>query len=273
MCQAKPGLRCDSHAESNFLIASNNLSIAMMDAAENGLTDSPKTRIAFIKFKEAQRDYWSSNKGLAALQANPDLQNEFEEAKGLRERRESGVAKIKEATEEISNDKSNQAKDEMIRKQLELLSNVEGAEQLSNTKTLKGFVEESIKNQSNTDKDLRNSYTKILDNGGENDNLAKSIANSSLQLQRLKNASKICDDLISSNQATEERRLAAEAESARQESYERSDTDGFVSQWASGLTAQKHRLQAELAESGGKTEASALFDTNGNIIHNATPFH
>lgn len=46
------------------------------------------------------------------------------------------------------------------------------------------------------------------------------------------------------------------AEAARHEadvdaSRERSDTDGFVSQWASGMNAQLKRRQADLVEAGG----------------------
>jgi hypothetical protein len=44
---------------------------------------------------------------------------------------------------------------------------------------------------------------------------------------------------------------AAQAEQAKADSIERSDTDGFLSQWASGLTAQEKRLQAEIVEAGG----------------------
>lgn len=64
----------------------------------------------------------------------------------------------------------------------------------------------------------------------------------------------------------EHRAAAAQAERNAQESYERSDTDGFVSQWASGMTARLHRAQAELDENGGKHEYSALFDTDGNLV-------
>jgi len=36
-----------------------------------------------------------------------------------------------------------------------------------------------------------------------------------------------------------------------QESFERCDTDGFLSQWANGITAQKLRVEAEVADHGG----------------------
>lgn len=65
--------------------------------------------------------------------------------------------------------------------------------------------------------------------------------------------------------AQEHREAAAAATRAAQESFERSDTDGFLSQWASGLTAQKHRAEAALIEAGGVIEALVLFDVDGNI--------
>ena len=47
------------------------------------------------------------------------------------------------------------------------------------------------------------------------------------------------------------RQEAAELEHKKQESWERSDTDGFLSQWALGLIAQLKRRQAEIEEQGG----------------------
>jgi hypothetical protein len=66
--------------------------------------------------------------------------------------------------------------------------------------------------------------------------------------------------------ADEYRELARKFYAARQESWERSDTDGFVSQWASGLTAQQYSLSAQLADADGATEACALFDLEGNLV-------
>jgi len=70
--------------------------------------------------------------------------------------------------------------------------------------------------------------------------------------------------------ATEEAaRLRAEAarlEREKEESFERCDTDGFMSQWASGVNAQKARLAADIAEQGGTWEFPALFDLDGNPV-------
>lgn len=45
-------------------------------------------------------------------------------------------------------------------------------------------------------------------------------------------------------------RAAAERQEAR-ESFERCDTDGFLSQWASGINARLHEAQARIAENNG----------------------
>lgn len=62
------------------------------------------------------------------------------------------------------------------------------------------------------------------------------------------------------------RAKAATAEKQKSESIERSDSDGFASQWASGLTAQESLMKAELEENAGKAEFSALFDKDGNMV-------
>jgi len=71
------------------------------------------------------------------------------------------------------------------------------------------------------------------------------------------------------NDITEAEALRAQAarnEQAAADSFERCDTDGFVSQWALGVTAQQHRLQADIVENGGKGEFLALFDLDGNLV-------
>lgn len=66
--------------------------------------------------------------------------------------------------------------------------------------------------------------------------------------------------------ADKHRKEAAHALKRQQESYERSDTDGALSQWASGITADGNRLKAEIAEQNGKSRFRALFDLNGNYV-------
>lgn len=59
---------------------------------------------------------------------------------------------------------------------------------------------------------------------------------------------------------------ADEARREAQDSFDRSDTDGWASQAASGLMARKHELQAKIFEQDGKWEFPALFDLEGNLV-------
>jgi hypothetical protein len=70
--------------------------------------------------------------------------------------------------------------------------------------------------------------------------------------------------------AAEWREASAASYRARQESWERSDTDGSLSQWASGITGRLDEAKAELAENDGMMETRALFNLDGTIasVHN-----
>lgn len=68
------------------------------------------------------------------------------------------------------------------------------------------------------------------------------------------------------NEAARHLAEAAQHEQNAADSWERSDTDGFVSQWASGVLAREARLNAELAAAGGVAEFPALFDLDGNLV-------
>ncbi len=66
--------------------------------------------------------------------------------------------------------------------------------------------------------------------------------------------------------ADEHRAAAAENVARAEESFARSDTDGFVTQWASGLTAQLHRRQAEIEDNGGKAYFWVVVDEDGSYV-------
>lgn len=66
--------------------------------------------------------------------------------------------------------------------------------------------------------------------------------------------------------AQEHREAAARQYQEAADSFERCDTDGFLSQWASDLTAREHQAKADLIENGGMVETAALFDLDGNVI-------
>lgn len=50
------------------------------------------------------------------------------------------------------------------------------------------------------------------------------------------------------------------------ESFERSDTDGFLSQWASDTTAREYDLCADLADANGQWEFRAVFSLAGELL-------
>lgn len=60
--------------------------------------------------------------------------------------------------------------------------------------------------------------------------------------------------------AAELRESAAHEDQLAADSFERSDTDGFLTQWAHGITADRDRLQANIVENGGVWRLLALFD-------------
>lgn len=63
--------------------------------------------------------------------------------------------------------------------------------------------------------------------------------------------------------------LRAEADRCQQsaaESFERCDTDGFLSQWASGITARQYNMQARIAEAGGTARFAGLFNAAGERV-------
>jgi hypothetical protein len=71
---------------------------------------------------------------------------------------------------------------------------------------------------------------------------------------------------MTENTAAALRTQASEQFAAAEESFERCDTDGFLSQWASSITGRKLMLQAEIEERGGKAEFVALFDLEGALV-------
>lgn len=61
--------------------------------------------------------------------------------------------------------------------------------------------------------------------------------------------------------ASSEREAAAVSRERAAESWERSDTDGFVSQWAHGVMGGVHDLAARIADNGGVWTFTGLFDS------------
>jgi hypothetical protein len=62
------------------------------------------------------------------------------------------------------------------------------------------------------------------------------------------------------------RQQAIAAQQEAHDSFERCDTDGFISQAANQLTARKLNLQATIQDNNGLPEFPALFDLKGNWV-------
>ncbi len=62
------------------------------------------------------------------------------------------------------------------------------------------------------------------------------------------------------------RAYAKECRRESAESFERCDTDGFLSQKANQVTADVYELQATIMENGGRADFLALFDLKGNVV-------
>lgn len=65
--------------------------------------------------------------------------------------------------------------------------------------------------------------------------------------------------------ATELRAEASAHEAEREASFERCDTDGFLSQWASGINASLKRRQADLLEAGGMARFPGLYEGDRRV--------
>lgn len=65
--------------------------------------------------------------------------------------------------------------------------------------------------------------------------------------------------------AAEYRANAASREEKAEESFQRSDTDGFLSQWALGLSAQLDRAKADLVDAGMKASFLGLYDGDRRV--------
>jgi hypothetical protein len=66
--------------------------------------------------------------------------------------------------------------------------------------------------------------------------------------------------------ARELRASAAAHDQASRDSFERCDTDGFLTQWAHDIGAQRDRLAADIADNGGVWTMPALFNLDGDWV-------
>lgn len=71
---------------------------------------------------------------------------------------------------------------------------------------------------------------------------------------------------VNRDRARAHRAKADAADKRVSESIERSDTDGFLSQWAGGLTAQLERARADIAEAGDVAEFTGLYFGDERVV-------
>lgn len=65
--------------------------------------------------------------------------------------------------------------------------------------------------------------------------------------------------------ADDYRKEADAADKRARDSFERCDTDGFLSQWASGLSARLARRKAEILDNGGKATFTGLYEGDRRV--------
>lgn len=70
---------------------------------------------------------------------------------------------------------------------------------------------------------------------------------------------------MSNKTAEDYRQAAADCARRREESWERSDTDGFLSQWASGLNRNLNLTKAEILENDGKSDFIGLYEGDRRV--------
>lgn len=233
---------------------------AMKDAKEKLDVTSEADRKIRDKIRSKETELDSTSGGIQSLKEEIyKLESKGEYAEELNERLRVGA----EAYEEKVRRYDAEFKTVNMRKP-SMDGNDEGIERLSaERKELETKFSEARKELlENKDPSQDERLQRRLDNYG------KKIESNKNQLSH----AVATDKLIKQGVLGDPRKVAAlrakAAKSAKQgqESYERSDTDGFASQWASGLAAQEALMKANLEENAGKAEFPALFDKDGNMV-------
>lgn len=86
-------------------------------------------------------------------------------------------------------------------------------------------------------------------------------------MSKNENLQHVADENVDYKEVAEAaRQEARDADQRSFDSFERSDTDGALSQWASSMSANESYLAAEIAENGGMWEFPALFTLEGELV-------
>lgn len=293
MCYKSPGPRCFAHADADAqkLKAKQEEAFAQYEKArESGNAfqadyerlhrhpDAVQSTVKFYK-KSAEQEFRRAEK---AKERSAELQKKYNEAKKDANATAGGIEKLKEEIARLENlgygaefvkedlREAKQTYDNRMEKYDERHQTVFGRKPSphGDDEGIDNLRERLRKNEAK----LAELHKDELVN--DNDNRAK--------IERAKEASRLLRGQLKHAYATDRRRragiihdpkdvAAAEAAAKRSaknasDSWERSDTDGSVTQWASGIMAEHHRMEADLIKKGGKAEFSALFDKDGNMV-------
>lgn len=72
--------------------------------------------------------------------------------------------------------------------------------------------------------------------------------------------SEFFDKMMAGKTAEELKAMAGAERQEAEDSFQRCDTDGFLSQWANGLTAELYSRQAEIVKNNGKADFIGLYE-------------
>lgn len=279
MCTQKDkyGLRCGMHVkqeikQSEELLASAQNKLNEMIALRN----DPSIYRGTPEFDEVDKKYADAVKlhTLRTRQLHNKQQEYYTTDQGLAEFKELAMRDDTDETME-QYDEHKRSRDRKAINQDRLHKTVNGK------KPAKNYDEQTIKKlQENVD--TQQIVVDALNTEAEGTTDAATKADLWLAISRAENKAKHYADELNHAKATasyvkkgiipdpvkikEHEEQAAAAAKRRQESIDRSDTDGFMSQWASGITSQKERLEAELEENNGFSTFLVLFDLEGNIV-------
>lgn len=155
-----------------------------------------------------------------------------------------------------------------IPKNMEMLSKIHSRTD-KNTLVLSERIEEWKQNNNNQfGKKVEKTLATNLENGEYFDNIVEQVRDL-CEKEGLGEKTPSAELYKIVNETSAER-YEKEAQShfkKKEDSWERSDTDGFVSQWASGVMAAESRMKADLERNGGRAEFPVLADAEtGELV-------
>jgi hypothetical protein len=300
MCKESPGPRCSGHVAQELakLHGESKTIFANHQSAQQEMADATEAARAYREKVGDNTDSAKIQENIAIIKAAAEkLAVTSEEDRKIREKIRSKEVEldstsggIQSLKEEIYQRESNGEYAEELNERLRIGSEAyedkvrrydAEYKTVNMRKPSLDGNDEGINRLSDERKELENKFSKarkeLLENKdpSQDERLQRRLDNYSKKIESNKNQLShaiATDKLIKQGVLGDPRKVAklraaaAKAEQQKQESYDRSDTDGFMSQWASGLSAQEALMKAELEENAGKAEFVALFDKDGNMV-------